>query len=109
MRVAVEYVVQGAKAAVVHVGGADGDIAQRRRAEFSDVGAVVGEVVEAEVASLAIWGIGELSGEIVDAVADEFGAMCPVGCLVDGCAPEGESAMAAGAGVGLVEEDIFAA
>ena len=45
--VVVEDVVQSAEAAIVHVGGADGYVAQRRRAEFPDVLRRVGVVVEA--------------------------------------------------------------
>jgi len=45
--VVVEDVVEGAQAAVVHVRGADGYVAQGGWAEFADIGWIVGVVVEA--------------------------------------------------------------
>ena len=43
--VVIEDVVESAQAAVVHVWAADGNIAQRGRAELADIGEIVGELV----------------------------------------------------------------
>ncbi len=107
--VVIEDGVEIAKAAVVHVRGADGDVAQAGWAEFSDVGRVVGVVVEAEVVfGVEVRGFAG-DGQVVEAVVLEFDAVGAVGGLKHCLAAEGESAVAAGAGVGLVEEDVFAA
>ena len=89
--VVVQDFVQGAETAVVHVGSADGDVAQGGWAEFADVGWVVGGFIETEV----VGGVGEFTGEVVEAVVGEFDAVGAVGSLIDRFAAEGEAAVAA--------------
>jgi len=69
--VVVEKFVEVADATVVHVGGADGDVAQGRWAEFADVGGVMGEFGEA----LIVGGIGGWAGKVVEAVVSELDAV----------------------------------
>jgi len=112
--VVIEDIVEGAETAVVHVGGADAYVAQGGWTEFAHVCGVVSEFVEAKI----VGGVGEFAGEVVEAVADEGleRGVLAVGSrvarwvgLIHGDAAEGESAVAAGAGEGLMKEDVFAA
>ena len=90
--VVIEHSVKAMETAVMHIRRTNGYIAQRRRAEFADVGWVVGELVNSKV----VGGVGEFSGEVVETVVLKFNAVSTVRCLIDGFAAEGEPAVASG-------------
>ena len=102
--VVVEDVVKAMETAVMHIRRSNGYIAQRGRAEFTDVGWVVGELIKAKV----VGGEGEFPSEVVKTVVLKFNAVRAVGCLVDCFAPEGEPAVAAGTAQRRMEKEVFA-
>jgi hypothetical protein len=103
--VVVENLVKVMKTAVMHIGRANGYIAQRGRAEFTDVGGVVGELIDTKV----VGGVGEFPSEVVKAVVLKFNAVSIVRCLIDGLASEGEPTVASGTAQRGMEKEVFAA
>jgi hypothetical protein len=90
--VVVENFVKAMETAVVHIRRTNGYIAQRGRAEFTNVGGVVGELIDTEV----VGGVGEFPSEVVKTVVLKFDAVSIIRCLIDGFAAEGEPAVASG-------------
>jgi hypothetical protein len=95
--VVVEDLVQGGDAAVVHVGGGDGDVAEGGDAEAAHVGGDAGELVEAGVAGR----VGALAVEVVEA-----------GVVVDaaagGLAGVGDAVLEVEAGVAMEALELLA-
>ncbi len=89
----------------MHIRRTNGYIAQRRRAEFTDVCGIVGELINTEV----VGGVGEFPSEVVKTVVLKFDAVSIIRCLIDGFAAEGEPAVASGTAQRGMEKEVFAA